>query len=336
MRAAVVSNEPTREAVSVVDWPDPAVPHGWAVVRLKRAALNRLDAMMLQDRAQLPGPSILGSDGAGVVAGLGAGVRGVHLDDEVLISPSLFWGDQPQAPGERYEILGSPTHGTHAEMVAVPAENLVAKPARLTWDEAAALPLAGVTAWRALVTRGRLKPGETVIVAAASSGVGTSAMQIAAAIGARVVAISSSEEKLELARSIGAAATVLRTSANFARDLAIATPGGADLALDPTGAMWQTLLQAVRPGGRLVAVGKMASENATVRVQTVYWKQVDILGSSMGSPLDFSAFLEHVQMSSWRPVIDSVVPLEKIQAAYERLDATDRMGKVVLDTSLSL
>lgn len=336
MRAAVVSSDPTREALSVTDWPDPVPPDGWALVRLKRAALNRLDAMMLEDRAELPGPSILGSDGAGVVEGLGPGVRGIHLGDEVLISPSLFWGAQPHAPGERYEILGSPTHGTHAEMVVVPAENIVAKPSRLTWDEAAALPLAGVTAWRALVTRGRLKPGETVVIAAASSGVGTSAIQIAAALGARVVAISSSEDKLELARSIGAAATVLRDNDDFTRNLADAVPGGADLALDPTGAMWQPLLQAVRPGGRLVAVGKVASETATVRVQTVYWKQVDILGTSMGSPLDFSALLEHVQTSSWRPVIDSVVPLEKIHAAYERLDAPDRVGKVVLDTSGSL
>jgi zinc-binding alcohol dehydrogenase/oxidoreductase len=333
MRAAVVSSDPREEALSVTDWPDPVAPSGWALVRLERAALNRLDAMMLQDRVELPGPSILGSDGAGVVAGLGPAVRGVHLDDEVLISPSLFWGTQPEAPGDRYEILGSPTHGTHAEMVVVPAENLVAKPPRLTWDEAAALPLAGVTAWRALVTRGRLRPGETVIVAAASSGVGTSAIQIATALGARVVAVSSSEDKLELARSIGAVATVLRNDDDFARNLADATRGGADLALDPTGAMWQPLLQGVRPGGRLVAVGKMASDTATVRVQTVYWKQVDILGSSMGSPSDFSAFLEHVQKSSWTPVVDSVVPLEKIHAAYERLDAPDRVGKVVLDTS---
>lgn len=336
MRAAVVSNDPTRTALSVADWPDPTARHGWALVRLKRAALNRLDAMMLQDRAELPGPSIFGSDGAGVVAGVGVGVRRLQLDDEVLISPSLRWGAQQEAPGEHYEILGSPTHGTHAEMVVVPVENLAPKPSRLTWDEAAALPLSGVTAWRALVTRGRLSPGETVIVAAASSGVGTSAIQIAAAIGARVVAISSSEEKLELARSIGAVATVLRNGADFARNLAAATPGGVDLALDPTGALWQPLLQAVRPGGRLVAVGKMASESATVRVQTVYWKQVDILGSSMGSPLDFAAFLEHVQKSSWTPVIDSVVPLEQIHAAYERLDAPDRVGKVVLDTSRSL
>ncbi|MGH3332767.1 MAG: zinc-binding dehydrogenase [Nocardioidaceae bacterium] len=332
MRAAVVSNDPTREALSVADWPDPTPPEGWVLVRLKRAALNRLDDMMLQDRAGLPGPSIFGSDGAGVVAGLGVGVREVQLGDEVLISPSLFWGAQLEAPGEQYEILGSPTHGTHAEMVVVPAENLVPKPSRLTWDEAAALPLAGVTAWRALVTRGRLRAGETVIVAAASSGVGTFAIQVAAALGAKVVAVSSSEEKLELSRSIGAGATVLRTDPDFARNLADATAGGADLALDPTGAMWQPLLQAVRPGGRLVAVGKLAAENATVRVQTIYWKQVDILGSSTGSPLDFSAFLEHVQQSSWTAVIDSVVPLEKIHAAYERLDAPDRVGKVVIDT----
>lgn len=332
MRAAVVSNDPATSTLSVVDWPDPSVPPGWALVELRRASLNRLDLMMVQDRADLPGPGILGSDGAGVVAGLGTGVTGLAVGDEVVISPSLFWGDRQSAPGPAYEILGSPTHGTHAELVVVPAENVLAKPARLSWDEAAALPMAGVTAWRALITRGRLRAGETVVVAAASSGVGSLAVQIAAAHGARVVAVTSAD-KVAAAEALGAHEVVSRTAADFPGDLVRATRRGADLALDPTGALWQPLVQALRPGGRLVAVGKMATDTATVRVQTVYWNQVDILGSSMGSAQDFQAFLHHVDDADWTPAVDSTYPLERIHEAYARLDAPERMGKVVLDVS---
>lgn len=330
MRAAVTTNVLTDQPVRVTDWPDPTVPAGWALVRLRAAALNRLDRMLLDDRSSLPGPSILGSDGAGVVAAAGKGAD-VEVGAEVVISPSLHWGTGVDAPHEDYEILGSPTDGTHAELVAVPAENLYPKPDRLTWREAAALPMAGVTAWRALVSRGRLQRGETVVVTAASSGLGSFALQIAAGLGARVVAVTSSGSKPEVARSLGADVVVLRDQPDFVDALTAATDGCADVALDPTGALWQPLLQSVRPGGRLVAVGKMASESATVRVQTVYWKQVDILGSSMGSPRDFAAFLAHVDDASWTPLVDSTHPLDDIETAYARLDSPARTGKVVID-----
>lgn len=330
MRAALTTDLPTDRAVRVTDWPDPTVPDGWALVRLRAAALNRLDRMILDDRASLPGPSVLGSDGAGTVVSVGEGAD-VEVGTEVVISPSLFWGPADHAPDAAYEILGSPTNGTHAELVVVPSENLFPKPERLTWAETAALPMAGLTAWRALVSRGRLQRGETVVVAASSSGVGGFAIQIAAGLGARVIAVTSSESKLEAARSLGADLVVRRDEPDFDDRLVAASEGRADLALDPTGALWQPLLQSLRPGGRLVAVGKLASEVATARVQTVYWKQVDILGSSMGSPRDFAAFLAHVDEATWTPRIDSTFRLDEIEAAYARLDSPARIGKVVLD-----
>lgn len=331
MRAAVISNNPDLP-ITVSEWPQPKIPAGWALVELQRAALNRHDEMSLRDPASLPGPSILGSDGAGVVAALGSGVTGLHIGEEVVISPSLYWGNAPEAPGARYQILGTPTHGTHAEMVVVPAANLLPRPSRLSWDEAAALPLAGVTAWRALVTRGRLRAGETVIIAAASSGVGSLAIQIAAALGARVIAVTS-ERNLTAARSIGADHVLSRTSSNLVEELTQASDGGAHLALDPTGALWQPLLQGLRPAGRLVSVGRMASDIAAVHVATVFWQQLDILGSSMGSAEDFRALLQHVERSAWAPVVDSTHPLEHISDAYARLDHPERFGKVVIDVS---
>jgi NADPH:quinone reductase-like Zn-dependent oxidoreductase len=254
---------------------------------------------------------------------------GIEVGAEVVISPSLFWGASDVAPDERYEILGSPTNGTHAEYVAVPAANVYPKPGHLDWSEAAALPLAGMTAWRALVTRGGLTAGEKVIVGAASSGVGSMAIQIAAASGAKVVAVTSGEEKAEYARKLGASDVVDRTCATFSDDLTTMA-GGADLALDPTGALWQPFVDALAPGGRLVVVGKMAAPAATLRVQSVYWKQVDVRGSSMGSPRDFAGLLDHVARGRWAPLIDSEFPLDDIASAYARLDEQDRVGKVVL------
>ena len=328
MLAVVASPNLSEPPLRLTHVPEPAVKKGWVTVRLRAAALNRLDRMMLDDRPSLGRPSILGSDGAGIVHEVGTGVHGVHPGQEVVISPSMFWGDDMASPGSEYEILGSPTDGTHAELVTVPAENVLSKPDRLNWAEAAALPMAGVTAWRALVTRGGLVSGETVIIGAASSGVGTFAVQIAKELGARVVAITSAN-RADAVRSLGADAVVLRTQSGMRPNLA-KVAGNADLALDPTGALWQPFADALRPGGRLVAVGKMAADQAAIRVQSVYWKQLDIRGSSMGSPRDFDALMRHVETAGWSPVIDSSFPLERINDAYSRLDSPDRVGKVTI------
>lgn len=329
MRAAVVSHRPTDPALALQDLPDPHPAPGWVRVRLRAASLNRLDRMTVDDRVSLGRPSVIGSDGAGTIDEVGPGVGDEHLGREVVISPSLWWGPDPRFPSEGYEILGAPTDGTHAELVTVPLENAVDKPSRLTWSEAAALPMAGLTAWRALVTRGGLEPGQTVVVGAASSGVGTFATQIAVALGARVVALTSPERAGQALR-LGADIEVMRTHPDLGAEIAAAA-GPADLALDPTGALWQPMARALRPGGRLVVVGQMASDTGSLRVQTLYWKQLDVRGSSMGSPDDFAALLTHVDGSTWVPAIDSSFALADIESAYQRLDSPDRVGKVVLE-----
>ena len=340
MKAAVVNGPLASRPVEVRELPEPKPRPHWVTVRLRHAALNRLDAMQLATRSDDDAGAVFGSDGAGEVTQAGealAAEPGLSPGSSALILPSLFWGPRADAPGPRYEILGSPTHGTHAQYVTVPAANIYPKPAHLSWREAAALPMAGLTAWRSLMTRGRLQPGETVIVGAASSGVGSLAIQIAVASGARVIAITSTDDKAARALELGAAAVVDRTAADLADELrrAIAGIGSgeADLALDPTGALWQPFVDVLRPGGRLVAVGRMAAAEARLRVQSVYWKQVDLLGSTMGSPTDFAAFLDHVILTGWAPVVDSAFELEDIDAAYARLDHPDRVGKVVLDVA---
>ena len=340
MKAAVVNLDLSLPPVAVRTVDMPTLRPYWALVRVHHAALNRLDAMMLANRSDQPPGAVFGSDGAGVVVELGPAftpalpqVPGVAVGAEVVISPSLLWGADPAAPGERYEILGSPTRGTHAEYVTVPAANLFPRPAHLSWAEAAALPTAGVTAWRALVTRGRLTGDDTVVIGAGSSGVGTLAIQIASATGARVVAVTSTPDKAAHALKLGAHATVDRTAGpdELASALLEQTGDGASLALDPTGALWPPFVDALRPGGRLVVVGKMAAATARVDVRSVYWKQLDLLGSAMGSTHDFAALLDHVAKHRWAPFVDSVHPLSEVAAAYARLDHPDRVGKVVLD-----
>lgn len=252
----------------------------------------------------------------------------------MVIHPSLWWGEDEERPGPDFQLLGWPTQGTHAEFVTVPAENLYPKPARLTWDEAAALPLAGLTAWRALTVRGALQPGQTVIVTGASSGVGTFVVQMAAALGARVIAVTSSTEKVTELQKLGADDGLLRDDPDFGAALRrIVGAGGADLVVDAAGTNWDELTAVLRRGGRLVSYGRSGAGTASLTVFRLFWEHLSVLGSSMGSNRDFADMLDHVASSTWSPVIDAVVPLEEIEAAYTRLDGSTRLGKIVLSVS---
>lgn len=333
MRAAIVSPRLDEPAVNVGPWPLPPVPSGHVLVKVVRSALNHNDALILRARETLAAPSVSGSDAAGIVTAIAADVSGHAEGDEVVVLPSLGWGPERDQPLEGFEILGDESGGgTHAEYVVVPSENLFPKPLRLSWEEAAALPLAGVTAWRGLVTRGGLRAGQTVVITAASSGVGTVAIQIALALGARVIAVTSSARRVDAARSLGAHTVISRTSAQYPDQLLTSVGGGADLVLDSTGD-WDPLLSALRRGGRLVTVGKTGTRQATATVGKVFWEHLSILGTSMGSPEDFAELLAHVTHGPWAPVIDSVFGLSEVSLAYERLASPDRVGKVVLDPS---
>lgn len=324
MKALIVQPDGP-DAVRYDDWPEPDLPSGWALVDLRAAALNRNDALILRDRAELGGPHVIGADGAGVVTAVGAGVDPSWVSREVVILPSLGWGPSEEAFGEDFELLGHPTQGTFAERVAVPAENLFAKPARLSWHETAALPLAGVTAWRAVVTQARVGAGTRVLVTGASGGVSTFAIQIAAALGASVAVTTSSEDKLQRAVSLGASGGVVRGE-GWAERL----EPGFDVVIDSAAADWPTLLGLLRPGGRLVSLGRTAQSVAEVEVADLFWRQLTITGTSMGSPAEFTALLQHVATAPWSPVVDEVVSLADGARAFESLAAA-HFGKVVLD-----
>jgi NADPH:quinone reductase-like Zn-dependent oxidoreductase len=299
--------------------PDPVAGPGEVVVELRTAALNRRDLLVCGGTYPYPLPLTPGSDGAGVRRDTG---------EEVVIYPSLDWGDREAAPGPDFQILGGPRDGTFAELISIPEANVFAKPARLSWEEAAALPLAGLTAYRALFSRGGLRAGETVLVLGAGSGVSTFAVQLAAQAGARVLVTSSSDEKIERSVAVGAEGGVNYATSDWVA--AVKELGGADLVIDSIGSTWPQSLDCLRPGGRVVVFGATGGTEATLPVRPFYFGQWSLLGTTMGSPSDFAGLLAALEAGSWRPVIDSVVPLADAATAVEAMATAQHFGKLVL------
>jgi len=317
MEAAVVS-EAGRLEVGPAD--DPRPREGEVVVELRAAALNRRDLGVVAGHyGDFPRPFVPGSDGAGVRQDTG---------DEVVILPSVEWGDGEEHPGAGFRILGGADDGTWAELIAIPEANVFPKPRRLSWHEAAALPLAGLTAYRALFVRGRLAAGETVLVLGAGGGVATFAVQLAVQAGARAIVTSSSDQKIARAVELGAGRGVLYTDPGWPDEV-----GEVDLVLDSVGSTWQESLRCLRGGGRLVVFGATGGADVRLDARSFYFGQQSILGTTMGSPRDFAALLRIVDDGAWHPVVDSVRPLAEVEAALARLEAQEHQGKLVLETA---
>jgi len=324
MQAVVLREFGGPEVLRLEDVTDPVAPEDWALVELRAAALNWHDALLRGGQYDVPLPRIPGSDGAGVRRDTG---------EEVVILPSLRWGENEAAPGPAFEILGDRTDGTYAELVALPVEQLFPKPAGWSWGEAAALPLAGLTAYRALFSRGRVRARETVLVLGAGGGVATTAIGLAAMAGARVLVTTSTPQKLEAARALGADAGVLYTSDGWPGAIRELTGGvGVDLVIDSVGSTWPDSLAALRDGGRLVTFGATGSADVHVDVRRFYFAQHTILGTTMGSPRDFAGLLQLITANpSWRPLVDTVLPLDQAAEAHERLARREHTGKLVLE-----
>jgi zinc-binding alcohol dehydrogenase/oxidoreductase len=318
------------EVLKISTVPDPVAGPGDVIVELRAAALNRRDVFLRKGIAPSPLPVIPGSDGAGVVRSLGPGVSGVAEGDEVVIFPSLGWGGGEAAPQPGFRILGGPDDGTYAELIRIPAENVMPKPKRLSWEEAAALPLAGLTAWRALISRAALRPGETVLVLGIGGGVATFALHIAKAAGARVVVTSSSDDKLARAADLGAAAGINYTADDWVDQVKAETGGGVDVVVDSVGSTWADSVNCLRPGGRLVVFGGTGGGKVEMMVRPVTMGQVSVLGTTMGSARDFAGLLKAVETQSWTPVVDSIRPLSEAADAHAREEAGAHFGKLVL------
>jgi NADPH:quinone reductase-like Zn-dependent oxidoreductase len=248
----------------------------------------------------------------------------------VVIDPSLGWGRDPRAQAGTFQLLGMPTEGTYAEFVRVPLANVYAKPSHLSIEEAAALPLAAVTAYRALVTRAALQAGEVVVITGIGGGVALAALTIAVSLGATVYVTSGSEKKIALAKRHGAADGVTYRASDWSRTLLEIIGRRPDVIIDgASGETFAHALDLLRPGGRIVTYGATCGPVANLEVRRIFWKQIDIRGSTMGAPEDFRRMLEMCE-KGLRPVVDSVLPLAEAADAHARLERGEQFGKIVL------
>lgn len=302
------------------DFPGPVPGAGEAIVDIKAAALNHRDVWITKGLyPRIVFPAILGSDGAGMLGGR-----------EVLINPNIGWGDSMRVQDRSYSILGMPKHGAMAEQVAVEADKIHGKPPHLSWEEAAALPLAGMTAYRAVFTRGELQPGEKVLITGIGGGVALFALQFALAAGGEVFVTSSSGQKIARAMEMGARGGAAYTLEGWENELA-SQAGGFDLIIDSAGGPgFGFFPKLCNYGARIVSYGGSKGAVPNFTPQSIFWKQISILGSTMASDREFIDMLAFVTRHHIHPVVDSVFPITDAAAAFERLASGQQFGKVVL------
>ncbi len=316
--------------VSVGEVEDPVAGPGEALVEIKAAALNHRDLWIkLGQYAGLKFPCIPGSDGAGVVASVGPGADPAWVGREVIINPSFNWGDRDGAQGRDFAILGLPRDGTLAERIAVPVGQLAPKPAHLSWEEAAALPLAGLTAWRALFGRARAEAGERVLVTGIGAGTALFALQFAVASGNETWVTSSSDDKIRRAVTLGAQGG-FRYDQEGWLDRA-KERGPFDVIVDSAGgAGFGHLLDLAAPGGKIVFFGATRGNAPELALRKVFWKQLSLLGTTMGSPGDWVAMTGFTALHRVRPVVSEVFPLERGAEALALMERGGQFGKIVV------
>lgn len=340
MKAAIFRQHGGPEVLEYADVPEPKIRADEVLVEVKACALNHLDIFV---RGGLPGieiplPHILGNDVAGVVREAGELVTWAKPGDEVMVQPGVSCGHCEACLSghdnlcREYDIIGYRRNGGYAEFVAVPGVNLVPKPAELSWEEAAALPLVTVTAWHMLVTRANVQPGEDVLVHAAGSGVGSIAIQIAKLRGARVITTASSDEKLAKARELGADETINYTRDDWPKEVRrLTNKKGVDVVVEHTGAAtWPGSISSLKNDGRLVTCGATSGFDAHTDLRQVFYRHLTLLGSFMGSKGELLEAMKFVGEGQIRAVVDRVLPLSEARQAHELIEDRAQFGKIVL------
>ncbi len=319
--------------LNVVDLPTPVPAEGEAIVTLKATALNHRDVWIkLGQYAGLKYPAQPGSDGAGKVTALGAGVEAEWLGREVIINPSFGWGESEAAFGPEFTILGLPRDGTLAQQIAVPVTQLALKPEHLSWQEAAALPLAGLTAYRALFGRAQLRAGEKILISGIGGGAALFALQFAVAQGAEVWVTSSSADKIAKAVALGARGGFDYTVDGWAKTAAGKIPGGGfDVIVDSAGGPgFEHLIDLAASGARMVFFGATRGNPPVLPMRKIFWRNISLLGTTMGSPANWRAMLEFVALHRIVPVVSDVFPLAHATEAFELMERGGQFGKIVV------
>jgi NADPH:quinone reductase-like Zn-dependent oxidoreductase len=340
MKAAIFKQHGGPEVLEYADVPEPRMKANEVLVEVKACALNHLDIFVRRGMPgiEIPLPHILGCDIAGVVREVGELVTWVKPGEDVMVQPGVSCGHcEACLSGQdnlcrEYDIIGYRRDGGYAELVAVPGVNIFPKPAQLSWEEAAALPLVTVTAWHMLVTRANVQPGEDVLVHAAGSGVGSVAIQIAKLRGARVITTASSEEKLAKARDLGADETINYTQADWPKEVRRLTDRkGVDVVVEHTGAeTWPGSISSLKNNGRLVTCGATSGFDARTDLRQVFYRHLTLLGSFMGSKAELLEAMKFVREGKIHGVVDRVLPLSEARQAHELIENRAQFGKIVL------
>jgi len=332
MKAAVLKE--VGQPIELMEQPKPRPGAGEVLIKLKAAALNHRDVWVQKGRyPRMKLPCILGSDGAGTVESTGPGVDQAWVGRDVIINPGIDWGRDPRVAGESFNILGMPKDGTFAEYTSIDSRYVYEKPLLLSMEEAAALPLASLTAYRALFVRGKLYDGEKVLVTGIGGGVAVLAAQMAIAERAQVAVTSGSTKKLKKAKELGASFIALYKEDGWHKKLR-EEAGTFDLIIDGAGGGdFHKLIDLAAPAGRIVTYGGTAGKWENINPASVFFKQLDIKGTTMGTRSDFSTMLDFVHQHKISPVIDKKYPLDDADKAFQRMDAGEQFGKIILKMS---
>ncbi len=320
------------EPLHVGQFPKPIPVKDQVLIKLQAAALNHRDLWIQeeQEKTNRPEGIILGSDGVGMVTDVGDDADPLLVGSEVIINPSMGWGLNPIVQGDAFKILGTPDNGTLAEYVAVSKKYIFDKPEGLSLEECAATPLSGLTAYRALFSKARLRAKEKVLITGIGGGAAQWALTFAVAYGARTYVTSSSQEKIERAVALGATRGFNYSDASWAEE-ASKVAGGFDIIIDSAGGdQFAKLLELALPGGRIVNFGRTAGQITTVPTRLLYWKQLSIFGSTMGTRDEFLSMIDFIESRRLKPVIDSIYSLEQINEAFARMKSKNHFGKIVI------
>jgi NADPH:quinone reductase-like Zn-dependent oxidoreductase len=331
MRGLILS-EHHPDKLELIEIEKPTLQQGMALVKLKAAALNRRDQWCRE--GMYPGLKygvILGSDGAGIVESVFDEKDNHWLGKEVVVNPNIDWGDNPAVQSAKYTILGMPSNGTFAEYVAVPFHRLHQKPTHLNFQQAAALPLGGLTAYRATIKKGRASKGKKVLISGIGGGVATMAFLFANAVGAEVFTTSRSEAKLIKSLEMGAKAAFNYKDETWLKAAKKVSEGGFDLIIDSAGGdQLNELMKLLKPGGKLVFYGATLGISKKLELHKMFWNQTSLEGSTMGNDEEFAEMLRMVTDLKIEPIIENLIPLENYLKAFDIMIDYTQMGKIVL------
>ncbi len=332
MKAALFKEK--NAPLSIEDIAKPVPGKGQLLIKLRASALNHRD-LWIQREQSIPSTAgiVLGSDGCGVVEDVGEDADEDLIGQAVVINPSIGWGKNPYVQADSFKILGFPDPGTFSEYITISSKQVVEKPEHLSFEEAAAVPLSALTAYRALFTKARLRPGEKVLITGIGGGAALWALKFAVAFQAKVFITSGTPEKLKRGLAMGALGGFNYKEPDWAGKLQ-KEAGGIDVIIDSAGGdLFPCFLDLVVPGGRIVNFGRTAGNIPSLNTRTLYWKQISIFGTTMGTEDEFLSMMDYVHKHRLTPVIDQVFPLDQVNEAFARMEQGGHFGKIVLKIS---